>query len=157
MSDKALIRRLTPLCTCDGETCADDFCAGCTQLDPEWDCLRVESGEADVSEMADKFCTCGAIDPKTFGHRHDCAAVDEKKQLRARVQNAEAAANRLLQEKDQWHDSARVAEAELARQRPVVDAAEALVGEYERHGSVVGMSSWEPIHRLVATVKEAQR
>lgn len=47
------------------------------------------------------------------------------------------------------------AEAELARVRPVVDAAEAMVGEFD--GSVVGMSSWEPIHRLVEKVREGQR
>lgn len=40
--------------------------------------------------MSQLPCTCGISDPKTFGHRHDCAAVDEKKQLRARAERAEA-------------------------------------------------------------------
>lgn len=53
MSDDALLRRLTPLCTCDGVTCADEGCAGCSQLDPEWGCLRA--------------CTCTCVEEHVCG------------------------------------------------------------------------------------------
>lgn len=90
---------------------------------------------------------------------------DELRDMRARVQNAEAAAIRLLMEKDQWHDSARVAEAELARQRPVVDAAEALVEYHEKPPPRLdraGINAWlipreDLIEDLAEKVRETQR
>lgn len=34
-----LYRRLTPLCVCSKDRCADEDCPACSQLDPEWPCI----------------------------------------------------------------------------------------------------------------------